>query len=162
MRNKSKAGITLFELVVVIAIMAVLATFATFGISALTGAKGKDCATKIQAALERTRMQAMSHSGEYDMLLYLNDDGGVVIEAFDGTINAGKHGVTVTYQVTGSSEELPLGNKSSALKFSFKQNSGSFTGVTYDYLNVYSNGFCFKLRLYKTTGKIEMTKEAIS
>ena len=162
MKNKRKAGVTLLELMVVVAIMAVLATFTTFGISALTGAKGKDCASKIQATLERTRIQAMSHAGEYDMLLYVGDDGHIIIETWDEEIVAGKHGVAVKYVVTGASQEFDLPGKDEALRFSFKQNSGSFTGVTYDYINVYANGFVYKLRLYKTTGKIEMTKEAVS
>ena len=147
---------------IVVAIMAVLATFTTYGISALTGAKGRDCAEKIQAALERTRIQSMSHAGEYDMLLYLDESGLVTIEAFDGTITAGKYGVTVKYVVSGASAETDLGTKENALRFSFKQNSGSFTGLTYDYINVYANGFVYKLRLYKTTGKVEMNKEAVS
>lgn len=158
----NKSGVTLVELMVVVAIMAVLLTFTTFTISALTGAKGKDCATKIVTAMEQTRVYAMSHSGEYPLEIYLDDGGNVIIDSYNGTQEAGKHGVSVTYQMSGSDEEVALGDKSNSLKFTFKQTTGSFNGVTCEYINVYSNGFRYRLHLYKTTGKVEMTKEAVS
>lgn len=158
-RKINSKGYTLVELLVVIAIMALLALFSFYAISMVTSAKGKDCATKIENVFNKTRVAAQTRVGEHSVSIYLGDNNEVIIDSTDeGQIIAGRHGVRVTYQLSGSTEEYELGKIDKKITFTYKQNSCSFTGVIYDNIKVYANSHYWLIKFYKNTGKIEVTK----
>lgn len=159
---KDKRGVSLIELVVVIAIMGVMIGFISVSLNSITGARGRNCANKMEDALVSARLSALSKAGDHEVFVYRDSSSEVCVE-YDGKIEkCGKRGVRVTYVVAGSSDEIELEGEAK-LKLTYKQNTGSFTGAPIiERINVYASNYVFKLKLYKTTGKVEVIKEAIS
>ncbi len=157
-RMRFSAGVTLIELIVVIAIMAILMTVAGVGISYLIGEKSKDAAYGLEAALSRVRTAGMSKEGSHYLKLYLDDKGCLFIDSSEESVKQiGKSGVKVSYRLSESTEEKELVS-GDVLTFTYKQTTGAFTGVTYESVTIHGGGASFKLTMYKTTGKVELTR----
>ena len=162
MRKIDENGFTLVELIVVIAILAIIATFSFYTINMITGAKGRDCADKIENVFNKTRIASQTMAGDHTVSIYYGENNEVIIDSSDeGIITAGKHGVRVTYQLAEDSEETELGQYDQKITFTFTQNSGSFSGTTYDNVKVYANNHYWMIKFYKLTGKTEVTKHFI-
>ena len=83
--KKNNYGYTLIELIVVIAIMSIFTGGASLGISLLFSKDAANCATKLNDAIYKTRMDSMSKTGKYELTVDNADPANKAVIALDGT-----------------------------------------------------------------------------
>lgn len=159
MMDRRKSGVTLIELIVVIAVMAVLIGFAGLGLSLLTGSRAKDCAKRIENSLTVCRTNSLAKAGQHYVKIYSRDNKVVIESDSAEDLEISKSGVTVTYKISGETEEHTLGGIDEAIEFKFKQGTGSFLGTTYKYIRVTSGRVSYLITCYPITGKVTLDRE---
>lgn len=155
MKGKNK-GFSLVELIVVIAIMAVAMTASGFLLSNISLANTKNCASEIQSALEKSRMETTKRveGSALEVEISIGADDCVYLKLGNGgQEKIGNSSVTVKYSASGTMTKL---EKNEKLVFSYKKATGGFDAMPTDKLVVTGAKREYTITCYKTTGKVTM------
>lgn len=127
MNNRNNKGFTLIELLVVLAVIAACTGIAAASVSTVSYSAAKRCASELDTAISRCRIDAMSRAGS--VYLKISRDGGgnvVAEEAENGAavasdiVGGPRCGVTFTTDAAHS-----LGVSGNALYLSFDRETGA-------------------------------------
>lgn len=157
MKGKNK-GFSLVELIVVIAIMAVAMTASGFLLSNISLANAKNCATEIQSAMEKSRMETTKRveGSAPKVEISIGADDNVYLELGNGSQEKiGNSSVTVKYSDGGTLKNLK-DKSDKKLVFSYKKATGGFDEMPTDKMVITAAGREYTLTCYKTTGKVTM------
>ncbi|MDD6186794.1 MAG: type II secretion system protein [Oscillospiraceae bacterium] len=153
----NKKGYTLIELIVVVALMGLAISVVGISLSYIQSTRVKDCAEKMNYAIETTRVNAMSRTGDNKVEFYKSSDGVYMIRTAGGITGSaekiGGSSISVKYVISGAEQELGDSGTGNDLVFEFDKASGAFKGLTPQKIILSGSGKEMTISLYKRTGK---------
>lgn len=156
---KNNRGFSLIELIIVIAIMATMVGLGTGIIGMVSGSRVKECAEKMQTAISKSRVEAMSkstHAGgsDYYIDVYKGADGQFYVKIHSKSVSieevVGAKQLTVSYVDSSNATQVLDGTPAGILTLKFKRDTGGFRTLS-------SGNTCKKIVI--TDGRI--TKEIV-
>lgn len=171
--RNNNLGVSLVELMVVVSILAVLSAGMVTGMGMMSGKKAKECATQINSAIGKTKLETLSKSVGADSLDNM-DTYLEVYKAEDGTIHAricvkgteedtkvGERGLKVQYMNAGDETVHELVNAQDSFKIGFDRSTGAFmkNGTVYVENILISYGQkVYEIHITQETGKYQLTE----
>ena len=163
MKNRKEwknQGYSLVELIVVIAILAIISSATVYGIVSVSGWEMKSCTKKLDAALEETKMNAMSKgaceleisvdaSGNYDVQMKV----GVGARAKTMQKQRIANSKVSIYYVGDDAVTEHLISAANSLKISFDSGSGAFKPIAAS-----PTVYCRKIIIKMGTGHVKTIK----
>lgn len=120
-RNSDNRGLSLIELIVVVAILGIVSVGATSSLGLLYSTSAKEAATKLNSAMAKTRVEAMSKS-QASLRLYEKDSEYyvqlIVNDKEESIVQIGNSRVDITYVRSDHQDQvLELPSKGVLLEF---------------------------------------------
>ena len=166
-KRLNNRGFSLVELVIVIAIMVVLTASSMSIMVAVGNARVKSCAQSVYTALGRVKTNTMAkemnpdaNSCYFSISKASSTSPVVVKEVINGNViekQVGNQEINISFKTSSGGAETGLG--SAELKCYFDRNSGSVRDISdFESLYVIGSHAKWEVRLYKSTGKMEMIR----
>ena len=165
--NKNR-GLTLVELLIVVLIIGIIAGFTGVAASTSGSSSAKKSATMIDSYIGELRINCMSRAGSPYAELYVNEDGELAAEYYEGNTLVSEETlsdkrVSVSYKA-GDEDVTALKDAEEGFEISFARSTGALKKPDIDgelKISVSGGSKSYTLSIVAVTGSYSMEQEAV-